>query len=350
MNLADYRTLRTGAGCIEAAGRGWLAVRGGDRADFLQGLLTNDVAALAPGSGCYAACLTPQGRMIADMYVFAEPDRLLLEVDGGVAEKLRDRFDDLVFTEDVAITDVTAESAAYGVHGPRAHAVAATLAGGAPPGRMAVGEHCTVDGGEAGPVLVARTDDLGIDGYRLLGRRSASPALGRALEAAGAVAVEAAAAETVRIESGRPVFPTDMDGGTIPLEAGIAERAISFDKGCYVGQEVIVRILHRGQGRVARRLAGLVLTAPGQADPPQPSAGAEIFAGSEQVGHVTSAVRSPAAGSVIALGYVRRALADVEGAQVEVAVGADRAPAAVAALPFVPSGVAASDGAIRSRA
>lgn len=340
MNIGDYRVLRGGAGFFRLEGRGWLAVSGDDRAGFLQGLLTNDVAALAPGSGCYAACLTPQGRMTADMFVFADRERLLLDVDGGVAGRLRERFEELVFTEDVRIDDLTPGWAAYAVHGPGVGDVAAALTGGAP--RLAVCGHRAVDF-EAGAGLLARTDDLGVEGYRVVVERPAAEPLRGALAAAGAVAVEPAAAEVVRVESGRPRFPADLDHDTIPLEAGIADRAISFDKGCYVGQEVIVRILHRGQGRVARRLAGLTFERSAAADAPLPAPGAAVFRGGEQVGRVTSAVRSPAAGAVIALGYVRRELAEAEGTGVDVALGADRAPAAVTALPFVSADGAGDD-------
>ena len=336
MNLADYRTLRTGAGCIELENRGWLAVAGHDRADFLQGLLSNDVAALSPGEGCYATCLTPQGRMIADLYVFAGRDRLLLEVDRSVVDRLRERFDDLVFTEDVRIADLTSGSVGFGVHGPAARDVAEALTGPTA-GEMAVCEHRALDIG-TGAGWVARTDDLGIEGYRVVVDRPAGEALQRALAAAGAVSVEHAAGEAVRVESGRPAFPIDMDHDTIPLEAGIADRAISFDKGCYVGQEVIIRILHRGQGRVARRLVGLTLGRLDGAEPVLPTPDAAIFSGDDEVGRVTSAVHSPALGEVIALGYVRRNLADAGGASVHVSSGAERVPAVVTSLPFVRPG------------
>ena len=334
MNVADYRILRTGAGFMASEDRGWIAVAGQDRADFLQGLLSNDVVALSPGNGCYATCLTPQGRMTADMYVFAQRERLLLDVDRGVTAGLRERLDDLVFTEDVRIEDLTAGSAGFGVHGPRAREVAAALAG-APAGALAFGGHRAFEAG-TGAGWVGRTDDLGVEGYRVVVERPAVEELQRALAAAGAVAVERAAGEAVRVESGRPAFPIDMDRDTIPLEAGIADRAISFDKGCYVGQEVIIRILHRGQGRIARRLVGLTLETPGAAEPP--SRGAAIFSGDDEVGRVTSAVRSPALDGIIALGYVRRDLADAGGASVEVRSGAERVPATVTSLPFVPPG------------
>lgn len=336
MNIADYRILRTGAGFIALESRGWLAVGGQDRADFLQGLLSNDIVALAPGGGCYATCLTRQGRMTADMYVFAERDRLLLDVDRSVADRLRERFEDLVFTEDVRVENPTAGLAAYGLHGPRARDVAAALTG-APAGGLAVCEHRALDGGSAAGLL-ARTDDLGVEGYRVVVERPAAETLRSALAAAGAVAVDPAVAEAVRVESGRPAFPIDMDRETIPLEAGIADRAVSFDKGCYVGQEVIIRILHRGQGRVARRLVGLTMGTLDAVEPVLPSRGAAIFRGADEVGRVTSAVRSPALHTVIALAYVRRELADAAGEAVEVSLGADRAPAAVTPLPFVPPG------------
>lgn len=334
MNIADYRILRTGAGLVPSGDRGWIAVAGDDRADFLQGLLSNDIAALQPGQGCYATCLTPQGRMIADLHVFADRDRLLLDVDRGVVEPLRRRFEDLIFTEDVRLADLTAGAAGFGVHGPRSGEVTAAVAGEAA-GRLAPSEYRAFDL-DAGAGWLARTDDLGVEGCRVVVERAAGAALRDALTAAGAVPVERAAGEAVRVESGRPAFPIDMDQDTIPLEAGIAERAISFDKGCYVGQEVIVRILHRGGGRVARRLVGLTLASPAGAEPAPPARGAAILRGGDEVGRVTSAVRSPALGAVIALGYVRRELADAGGASVGIASDGGRAEAVVSALPFVP--------------
>ena len=125
MLLDHYRTLRRAAGVVERAARACIAVGGADRADYLQGLLSNDVAALAPGAGCYAAYLTPQGRLIADMDVFNLGDRLLLDVDAGVRALLVRRFEELVFAEDATITDWGETYAGYGVHGPAALDVAA---------------------------------------------------------------------------------------------------------------------------------------------------------------------------------------------------------------------------------
>ena len=172
---------------------------------------------------------------------------------------------------------------------------------------------------------------------------SAARPLARALAGAGAAELDAETFALLRLEAGRPAFPGDMDESTIPLEAGIESRAISETKGCYVGQEVIVRILHRGQGRVARRLVGLEL---GDGAPP-PEAGTTLSAvgepDAEPVGRVTTARRSPALGRTIALGYVKRELAAV-GTKLVATDGDRRFPAVVAERPFLPLPAAVGGG------
>ncbi len=332
MDPSHYRALRDGAAVAERGDRGLIAVRGDDRAAFLQGLLTNDVEALADGDGCYAAWLTPQGRMLADLDVLHAGDALLLDVDAAAAGALLARLDALVFTEDVRLADLSRDWASHGVHGPGAarllEAATGAALGALPPNR---GCAATLAGAS---VRVARTDALGIPGFHLFAERAASEALRAALLAAGAAAVGDEATEAVRIEAGRPRFGVDMDAQTIPLEAGIEDRAISMDKGCYVGQEVIVRVLHRGQGRVARRLVGLTLGA--EPDLPVPRPGTAIRHRDTAVGRVTSAVRSPALDRVIGLGYVSRALAE-PGVEVVVGEGdgAGRQVARVTRLPFI---------------
>lgn len=349
MLLEHYRALRRAAGVVERAARTCIAVGGADRADYLQGLLSNDVTALAPGAGCYAAYLTPQGRLIADMDVFNLGERLLLDVDAGVGPLLLARFDELIFAEDVTLADWGGTCAGYGVHGPAALDVAAAaldalgIACDTPAGVRGLAPHGCCGPAAAGETtVVLRTDALGEPGVAVVVPRERAAALHAALLAAGGADVDAAAAETVRVESGRPRFPVDMDGETIPLEAGIEDRAISFDKGCYVGQEVIVRILHRGGGRVARRLVGLALGSAGSDDAAAvPEPGAALRHEGEPVGRVTSAAASPALGQAIALGYLPRELA-AAGTQVEVDLPAGRSGAVVTATPFVePSSAAA---------
>ena len=148
----------------------------------------------------------------------------------------------------------------------------------------------------------------------------------------GCTQVDATAGDVIRVENGRPVFPTDLGGGVIPLEAGIEDRAISFTKGCYVGQEVIIRILHRGQGRVARRLTGLKLASSDVAS--SPSVGAILWSGDKEVGRLTSVALSPAVGSLVALGYVAREHLET-GTVLEADAPSGRSTVVVTKLPFV---------------
>lgn len=350
-DLDSYRAARRRAAFIDLSTRGRIVLRGADRASYLQGLLTNDVAALKPGEGCYSAMLTPQGRMTADMTVVNLGAELLLDVAPGVTTRLVDRFREFVFTEDVTVEDRTAAWCEFAVHGPESARLAADLVrpveGGAPLGAGALAggpEHRQWSGrfGDT-PVAAVRSDEIGEAGFLLYAAAAAARPLADALAGAGAARLDAETFAVLRLEAGRPAFPADMDESTIPLEAGIESRAVSQTKGCYVGQEVIVRILHRGQGRVARRLVGLQL----DEDGPPPETGAALFAAdrpdAEPVGRVTTARRSPALGRTIALGYVKRELA-TPGTLLTAAQGDRRVAAAVAALPFIPLPTAAGGG------
>ena len=174
-------------------------------------------------------------------------------------------------------------------------------------------------------MIVTRAAGTGEPGFDLYVESARGGELRRALIEAGAAEVDADTAEAIRIEAGVPLFHRDMDEETIPLEAGIESRAVSFSKGCYVGQEVIIRVLHRGHGRVARRLVGLRFQ--GDVVPP---AGARIRAGDREIGEVTSSTRSPALQAPIALGYVHRDFVE-PGTKVAV----DGATAEVVTVPFV---------------
>lgn len=178
------------------------------------------------------------------------------------------------------------------------------------------------------PMTVAANDDLGVPGFDLYLPRETAGVVTDALRAAGAVPAGAAALEVLRVEAGRPAFLKDMDADTIPLEAGIEGRAISHTKGCYVGQEIIIRVLHRGGGRVARKLVGLLV------DDAVPSPGDGLRAGDREIGRVTSAVLSPALGRPVALGYVHRDFT-TPGTDVQVLRQGTVLNATVAELPFV---------------
>src|SRR5262245_19874056 len=326
---AAYGAARERAAWIDRSDRGRIVVSGGDRASYLQGLLTNDVVALAPGQGCYAAYLTAQGRMIADAYVYELGDVMLLDVAGDVKDTVMAKLDQFIFSEDVQLGDVTGTFAQIGVVGPASAAAVAGVLGISADALRDLPEHGNVRARwSGGAAIVTRITDAGEPGFDVYVERDHAAELKSALASADVAELDAETAETLRIESGVPLFHRDMDEETIPLEAGIERRAISFTKGCYVGQEIVIRVLHRGHGRVARKLVGLVL------DGSQvPAAGAAIRAGEREIGHVTSSAMSPAIEKPIALGYVHRDFGE-PGTKVSV----DGNVAEIATLPFVRSG------------
>ena len=325
VSLDVYAAVRQRAGLVDRADRARVVVSGADRASFLQGLLTNDVVSVKAGQGCYAAYLTAQGRMIADLHVYELGDVMLLTLHRDVKETVMVKLDQVIFSEDVQLGDVTDTFAQMAVVGPQAAAIVATLLPVAAETLVALGEHGNLrTSWLESPAIIAHADDIGAPGFDLFIESPQGDALKRALIAAGAVEVDPATADAIRIESGVPLFHRDMDEETIPLEAGIESRAISFSKGCYVGQEVIIRVLHRGHGRVARRLVGLRFEGDRV-----PVAGTAIRAGDREIGEVTSSAYSPALRRPIALGYVHRDFIE-PGTRVSVE-GAD---AEVTALPF----------------
>jgi folate-binding protein YgfZ len=316
--------MREGAAIGALSARAQIAVAGPDRAAFLQGLLTNDIQSLAEGSGCYAAWLSPQGRMLTDMHVLQSSGMILLDVPAEQAAATVARLDQFLFSEDVRIESLAEAMTGVWLHGPKAadvieHVVGADLKVGSY-AAWADYQHDTATFADS-PVSVARIDQIGVPGFCVFIARAAERQFVDAAVAAGARVVAADALRAVRIEAGYPLFGADMTDDTIPLEAGIEQRAISFTKGCFVGQEVVIRVLHRGGGRVVKKLVGLKLT--GEA-----GAGAKILSGEREVGVLTSVATSPRFGA-IALGYVHRDFT-APGTGVQVSGN----PAIVAALPM----------------
>jgi folate-binding protein YgfZ len=259
-----------------------------------------------PGGWCYATLLTAQGRMISDMRVFDLGDLLLMDLERPVVATVVEHLDKFIITEDVTVTDVTSEWAQIGLYGPRAADVLAAA---------------SADPSWLPPLHTLPSSDIGVAGVDLIVPAGAADSISDSLERAGAVRIEQADAEVTRVEAGIPKFLVDMDTTTIPLEAGIEDRAISMTKGCYVGQEVIVRVLHRGGGRVAKKLVSLEVDGAAQRDD-------RLFAGDKEVGRITSAVDSPRLGKRIALGYVHRDSVET-GTELMVATGKGQARAVV---------------------
>jgi folate-binding protein YgfZ len=321
-----YDAARWRIGAIDRVERGRIVVSGADRASYLQGLLTNDIAALKAGEGCYTAYLTPQGRMIADLYVYELGDVMLVTVPKLQHRTVLDKFEQFLFTEDVRLGDASDSFSTIAIVGPDAARFLSESIAIAESDLLAMAEHaCRRSLFEGDPVIVTRVADTGEPGYDVYVEAAKADAFRRIIEAGNVPFVDSDAADALRLEAGIPKFGQDMDEETIPLEAGIESRAISFSKGCYVGQEVIIRVLHRGHGRVARKLVGLLLD--GEIIPPP---GASVAVDGRDIGKVTSAALSPALQKPIALAYLHR---DFLTPGTVVAINSQ--PATVVDLPFV---------------
>jgi len=264
--------------------------------------------------------------MLTDLHLFESGDMILLDVPAGEREATWQRLEQFLFSEDVQFVDLSEALTTVWVHGPLAAPVLEqVLTDAVDLGSWSEYHNARATFAEAA-VVVARVSQLGVPGFCVYVEPAHAEALRRALVSAGAVEAGEGAIEAARIEAGYPVFGVDMTADTIPLEAEIEDRAISLTKGCYVGQEVIIRVLHRGHGRVAKKLVALRI------DGDVPVAGAKIVSGDKEAGAVTSAAHSPRFGS-IALGYVHRDLV-APGTAVVVETPSGRAPAVVSARPL----------------
>ena len=314
----EYRALTQACGLIDRSERGKLALTGTERKAFLAGQVTNDIEGLTPGNGCYAAFLTHKGKMLGDLRVLdveddgADDPELLLDTDRATLQALFDLVRRFKIGYDVELHKRTVQRGLLSLVGPGARAIAGAEA-------VPVDEHAHRPGEIAGHAVRLIATDAGID---VLCEADATEDVRAALVAAGATPVSEDAAEIVRVESGRPRYGVDVNDATIPQEAGLNARAVSFTKGCYVGQETVARLFYRGKPN--RHLRGLRLSEP-------IPAGAELHLGERVVGTLTSSLVSPTFGP-IALALVRREA--VPGDTVEVAGGAT---AQVVELPFAVS-------------
>jgi tRNA-modifying protein YgfZ len=302
----QYRVLREQAGVADRSARGKLVVRGEEAADFLQGQLTNDVEAIADGEGAYAAMLDRKGHIQADMRVLRlAPDAFWIDTEPATRERVARHLGMYKIGRDVEIDDVTGDHAILSVVGPAAQKAASTGPLSPENAHRLEGERRVV------------ATDLGLD---LIVPAGAAAEVLAELRAAGAAEVSEEAMEIARIESGRPRFGADMSEATMPAEAGITDRAVSFTKGCYIGQEPVARLHYKG--RPNRHLRGLRLSGPA-------AHGDSIRLGDREVGTIGTVALSPARGPV-ALAIVRREASPGD----TVAVGDEGAEAEVVELPF----------------
>jgi folate-binding protein YgfZ len=321
-SLAEYRAARDAVGLVDRSDLGVVEVAGRDRAKFLHALLTNDIAALAPGQGCAAAVLDVHGKVQVTLIALAMDDRMLLVTPPGMGESTAAALDHYLFAEKVSLEDVSGRHALLMLIGPAADDTAKRLTGAVPPDAAWSHVAGSLDGIEVR--LVRGGGELDAREVWLLTPSTERERAWKGATAAGARPLGAAAVESLRIERGTPRFGADVDAGVLLPEIP-AEHLISHTKGCYPGQEVVVRI--RDRGHVNRHLRGLLLD--GDVVPPR---GAEVVADDAAVGQVTSATLSLGLGRPIALAFVRRQHAP--GARVGVRTDRGTLPATVSDLPL----------------
>jgi folate-binding protein YgfZ len=336
---AELRELHDSCGVVDRCERGKLALTGADAIEFLNGQVTNELADLRPGEGRYAAFLTHKGKMLGDVRILAVgtaggeaavpgvPGELLLDTERIALQPLFDMIRRFKVGFAVELHKRTVERGLLSLIGPDSGRVAGIGDGADDEPRadsadaavtLPAEEHANASVEIDGIAALAIRSDMGVD---LLCEAGDTERLRDAVVGRGASAVSERAAECVRVEGGRPRYGVDIDESTIPQEAGLNERAVSFTKGCYVGQETVARLHYRGKPN--RHLRGLRLSAP-------VATGDELRLGERSVGHVGSVAISPALGP-IALALVRREAAPGD----TVAVGDAGVSAQVVELPFV---------------
>jgi tRNA-modifying protein YgfZ len=282
-----YRAVTSACGLFDRSERGKLALAGREAKSFLQGQVSNDVESLTPGTGCYAAFLTPKGKMLGDVRILDTGDELLLDTERVALQGLFNMIRRFSIGYDVQLDKRTVERGLLSLLGPEAPATSGLEQLADAP------EHAHLAAEVGGVALRAIRTDVGID---LICAAEETASLQTALQHAGALSVEEAVVECLRVEHGRPRYGIDLDESVIPQEAGLNERAVSFTKGCYVGQETVARLHYRGKPN--RHLRGLRLSGTARAGDP-------VRHGGREVGHIGSVADSPRFGW-IALALVRR--------------------------------------------
>jgi folate-binding protein YgfZ len=335
--LFEYAAVRErGAGLSDLSSRGRIIVSGSEAVQFLNGLITNDMKTLAVNSWMPAAFPNVQGRLIASVRVVRLKDEgtgknvtptFLLDTETATHERVLQTIERFTLAGDFRVTDVTSQTALLSLQGNDAAAVIRSVIGN---DAADVGANqVVIQSWRAAELTIMRASHTGADGFDVVVDSPQAGVVWDALQGAGARPVGFDALELLRIEAGVPRYAVDMDDTNVVPETNL-DDAVSYTKGCYVGQEIIARIKYRGH--VAKKLTGLIF-----AEPAQVAAGALIKASdAKEVGRITSVTYSPHLGRTIALGYLKY---DYLQPGTNVLVGGDAAeiPAQAAALPFVGS-------------
>jgi folate-binding protein YgfZ len=324
---SEYAALAESAGILDLSFRGRLCVLGADRVKFLNGQVTNNVKDLQTGEGCYAALVSAKGKIQSDLHIYILENEILLDFEPGLAVALQQRLEKYIIAEDAQVVDVAAAYGLWSVQGPKTAGIINKLQW-----RLALPKKTyaltKIDDPALGEIYVMNHPRAHGTGYDLFVPNGAMPAFAESLSKTGARFCGWQALETARIEAGIPRFGADMDETNLAPEV-FGPEAISYSKGCYIGQEVIARV--RTYGQVAKSLRGLRLPDDLRT---LPAKGDKLFQSEREVGYITSAVASPHLKANIALGYVRRE-ANQTGTELLMQTPSEKVPVKIVDLPFV---------------
>lgn len=323
---AELHALRSGAALVEASDRGRIRVTGSERATFLQGQLSNDVLKTPAGRGCHATLLTRTGKLVSDLHLWSGADEHWLDTEPERADATRETLDRFLISEDAELVDATSEWAHLRVAGPGA---AGTIEGAF--GAEAAALEPLAWTALPGDLQVARRRAAGEELFEVWVAVARASETWDRLVAAGATPVGREAWDLATLEAGEARWGVDVDDSNLPLEANLND-AISYTKGCYVGQEVIAKATHLG--RINKRLVGLAVAEGGVAEG---GAAIEVAGESEAVGRVTRAALSPTLGKPVALGYLKWKYVEPGTALTLRGASGETMAATVVALPFLES-------------
>jgi folate-binding protein YgfZ len=330
--LAEHSALRQSCVVLDLSFRSRLVLTGSDRSRLLNGQITNNVKDLPAGEGCYAALVTNKGRMQSDLNIHILPEEILLDFEPGLTTAITERFDKYIIADDVQVIDAAPHYGLLSVQGPQAwEAIERTGLNFVQPEKSF--QSRSLQHEALGEIYCMNLPRIGTRGFDLFAPVNSLEALAeKLLAAATATALGGRASgwralEAARIEAGIPRFGAEMDETNLPPEAGIDARAISYTKGCYIGQEIIARI--RTYGQVAKALRGLRFT-----EGELPRHGDKLFFGDKEVGSISSALASPALAANIGMGYVRRERNQI-GTELKVRTASGEIGAVIVELPFV---------------
>lgn len=335
--LAEHAVLHATVGVLDLSCRSRLCLTGADRQRFLNGQVTNNVKDLRPGQGCYAALVTAKGKLQSDLNIFCLPEELLLDFEPGFSSSVAGRFEKFIIADDVQVVDAAPHYGLLSVQGPRAREVVSQIGLNAALPAQPL-NFITASDATLGEIYCTNHARTGASGFDLFvpnaGLAAVADKLIAAAKSIGGRACGWEALEWARVEAGIPRFGADMDETNLAPEPGIEARAISYSKGCYIGQEVIARI--RTYGQVAKTLCGLQLAENLKV---LPQRGDKLWRGDKEIGYVTSAMVSPTLKSNIALAYVRRE-ANQPGTELTLRTAEGESRATIVELPFVRETVA----------